>query len=284
MPSRNVKIQILLAFGLGTVLIVFLHGCYQSYSVRTEFSEVCKRQGYGLFQAHNNEIYTVNPAARSLKGVRQFLLNGNAPFGVLSSDGSAIAFAYYAEPGPPMIAVSRSDGTQFQQLPRYSNPLGICWSHDKSKLALTLDDRTEGNAPSLDILDLNSNSITEIAGLDNWTTSQCWSPDDAQLVYTENKPLGIQNVRIFDTRRGQAHTIAHGSEATWSPDGTWIAFSQQSYDAYDVIRPNGTGEKVLFRTTINYSALWWSPDSRFVAYISARSWSEGGWPESGRDR
>ena len=62
--------------------------------------------------------------------------------------------------------------------------------------------------------------------------------------------------------------------ATWSPDGKWISFfvGDGEYAAggtFYVVSPSGAGEKkALFHQKYAIGPLWWSPDSRFVAYVT----------------
>ncbi len=53
------------------------------------------------------------------------------------------------------------------------------------------------------------------------------------------------------------------THATWSPDGNRIAFLEA--DGYYAIRPSGSERKRLANKKDGLKALWWSPDSRFVA-------------------
>jgi len=143
-------------------------------------------------------------------------------------------------------------------------------------MALSVDNR-EGNPPANDalhVLDLRSGTLRRI-GHDEfaYVTSQCWSPDGKEIVYTLNKP-GVQTIRIYSMQQGTSRDIASGPSshnATWSPDGRWIAYSVYRPSAtedcaYFLIRPSGQEQRVLFRTDIIYRELVWSPDSRFVAY------------------
>lgn len=276
-----------IAFGLGicSLLLVLLVHAGQEKSVRAEIIGMSEQNGPRLWLVSNNGVYAVDFSKRSLSKVRQFISKGTANFGALSSDGTEIAFSYCSEPGfthptPNVtdcpaghlhLGIVRTDGSGFREYAGIVYPSGLCWSHDKSKLALTASDRreTDSREPKLGILNLGSGQIQNVAGMDNWTTSQCWAPDDKKMVYTENKVGGIQNVMLFDIEKGKSTLIVKGSKATWSPDGNWIAFLAND-NTYNLVRPNGSGNRMLFKTTVGDSELWWSPDSRFVAYVSAR--------------
>jgi hypothetical protein len=107
-------------------------------------------------------------------------------------------------------------------------------------------------------------------------TSQCWSLDDQTLVYETGA-----SVMVFDVKNNRSDALAKGAEPTWSPDGKWIAF--RDGDTYYAIRPDGSGRKKLFH---NYrgtavSGLYWSPDSRIVAYVRELGFLQGGALDAG---
>jgi hypothetical protein len=62
--------------------------------------------------------------------------------------------------------------------------------------------------------------------------------------------------------------------ATWSPDGKWISLFVGDGDyaaggTFYVVPATGAGEKkALFHQKYAVSPMWWSPDSRFVAYVA----------------
>src|SRR6202042_1753604 len=101
--------------------------------------------------------------------------------------------------------------------------------------------------------------------------SQCWSLDDKRLVYETDGAI-----RLYDVESDRADAIAKGTDPTWSPDGKWIAFRDR--DTYYAIYPDGNGRKKLFHNHWGnaVSALYWSPDSRIVAYIRELGFLQGG--------
>lgn len=148
-----------------------------------------------------------------------------------------------------------------------------CWSHDQRKLAaMSVDHSTLG--VTLGILDVNSkrvHTVTINGDQRRRVMSQCWSPDDQKLVYETDA-----DVMIFNVEDDRSETVAKGEDPTWSPDGEWIAFRDR--DTYYAIHPDGSGRKKLFH---NYwgdavSALYWSPDSRIVAYVRELGFLQGG--------
>jgi hypothetical protein len=122
--------------------------------------------------------------------------------------------------------------------------------------------------PSLQIVNVSSGETQEIDS-QGLITSQCWSPDGKHLVYEAG-----ENVRVYDVEDKRSRVLVPGKYPTWSPDGNWIAFLD--HGRYSTIRPSGTERHVLFKKWHSQSALWWSPDSRFVAYLSQAGMLEGG--------
>ena len=93
-------------------------------------------------------------------------------------------------------------------------------------------------------------------------TSQCWAPNGKELVFEANG-----SVQVYEIETNHSRILAAGTEATWSPDGTWIAYRDEQHSDYYVIHPSGDGRKKLFHKGRAVSALYWSPDGRFVAYV-----------------
>jgi hypothetical protein len=151
--------------------------------------------------------------------------------------------------------------------------IGMCWSHDQTRLAATIITRPTGRV-ILGILDLNSKQTRAVAiNVDQkmYVTSQCWSQDDKRLVYSIDGAIWL-----YDTMTDRADDIAKGTDPTWSPDGKWIGF--RDGDSYYAMHPDGDARKELFRNRWGkaVSGLYWSPDSRIVAYVRELGFLQGG--------
>lgn len=151
--------------------------------------------------------------------------------------------------------------------------IGMCWSHDQTKLATTMFNRSKGSV-IFGILDLNSKQTSAIvinADQKSYVTSQCWSIDDKKLIYEADGA-----VRLYDIENDRANAIAKGTNPSWSPDGKWIGF--RDGDTYYAMYPDGNDRKKLFRHRWGkvVSALYWSPDSRIVAYVRELGFLQGG--------
>jgi WD40 repeat protein len=233
-------------------------------------SELIRRQAEtGLTLASEQQgIYVVLFDKPSLiHGARLFSCLSS---GVVSRDGTEVAArCFLANRLTYMLGIVRSDGSSLREYPEVI-PRDICWSYDKSKLAMTVVRRGSPDA-KLVVMDLGTEVITEEIEPRAQLTSQCWSPDDKKIVYQAEG-----SVRIYELGKDKSSVLvlAKGEKPTWSPDGNWIAFLDP--DTYYAIRPDGHDRKKLFTHDHVHSGLWWTPDSRIVAYMTLAGLFEGG--------
>lgn len=182
-----------------------------------------------------------------------------SPRGTISRDGTEIAAAHFISGEGLLLELFPSDGSSLREYPDV-HPQDLCWSYVKAHLAVTVHKGSPDAA--LEIMDLGSNASEEIDPRAK-LTSQCWSPDDKKIVYVAD-----DTVRVYEigTEKSTIRVLVQGTDPTWSPDGNWIAF--RDHDTYYEIRPDGHERKKLFHHSDVYSPLWWSPDSRIVAYVT----------------
>lgn len=184
--------------------------------------------------------------------------------GTISRDGTQIALQLHYTAGQiSTLGIIQADGSklrEFRNVERLS-PRG--WSYDLSQLAMVVLSADQSSL-SLKVLDLGSESVTDIAVLTqpDAVTTQCWSPDGKEIVYATDGRVTIQ--RLGESK---AVTLGVGTDPTWSPDGNWIAYLDESEHSYYIIRPSGQGKKRLFHNRHLVAGLYWSPDSRIVAYV-----------------
>jgi WD40 repeat protein len=262
-------------------------------SVGSELSQFQQQHGYRLVSTRpfNDQVYTISFVDRTITPSKPFLNEGSFETGEVSPDGKRIAFSHCLAPGfthpTPnvqecpggfVLATVKIDGSDLRDFPGLVNQgAPVCWSHDMTKIVTNLQDRRQGGPMRFDdllvILDLRT-AQTEVIerGLpDSFVTPQCWSRDDKQIAYTVNKPIGIRTTRIYDLVSKISKDLADGGFPTWSPNGQWIAYKfcppSLRGCAYHLIRTSTGEDKVLFASDSG-SALSWSPDSRFVAYVS----------------
>jgi Tol biopolymer transport system component len=240
-------------------------------SVRAELIRLQNQSGLSLISfegaGRNGNLYAFAFASRSLSE-KHILKEENVGEGAISSDGTEIAFELRRKTGH--LGTIRQDGSDLREYPDLDGPFDLCWSLDGTALALSVKNLKQGKGAthSLQILNLGSGTTEEVDAKGS-VTSQCWSPDGKQIVYQADDTL-----RVCDMQEKKSRTLTNGQHATWSPDGSWIAFLEN--DGYYAIRPSGNERKRLKKKDA-LTALWWSPDFRFVAYVSRNRFFEGSW-------
>jgi hypothetical protein len=185
--------------------------------------------------------------------------------GTISRDGTQIALILHSTAGQvPILGVVQSDGSNLREFSSVERAGPRGWSNDMSRLAMVVLNADQSSL-SLKVLDLESSaSVMDIAVLTqpDALTTQCWSPDGREIVYATDGHVTIQKLG-----ESKAATVAVGTDPTWSPDGNWIAYLDENEHSYYVIHPTGEGKKKLFHNRHFVAGLYWSPDSRIVAYV-----------------
>ena len=121
-----------------------------------------------------------------------------------------------------------------------------------------------------------------------------YSPDQMRIAYTVSNNDGegrpYSQLWIMDVATGATTRVgdekSRGSQPTWSPDGTRIAFSGKLGDQSGLLVCNADGTVLQFLTATqgtNSSAITnagkeidWSPDGKYIAYVNATPGPEAG--------
>ena len=186
----------------------------------------------------NNQIYVMNADGSDLR-----LLTDGVPgvinrYPAFSPDGSRLAFIRY-EPKDRgfSLSVVGVDGGGLQVLLSSSGIMGEpAWSPDGSKIAF-------------------------IRGQDMTAEGAAYLAPCGSQIYV---------VDVF-TRKDTNLTLgAGGTDPSWSPDGTRIAFSSYRDGSYEIytMDPNGNDVQRLTYTAWAEAEPAWSPDGKKIAYAA----------------
>jgi Tol biopolymer transport system component len=153
--------------------------------------------------------------------------------------------------------------------------ISVSWSPDGRSLAITgCPCSSENNGSWILAVDGSGAREVQSPGKGN-AMSLAWSPDGTRLAigtgeWTEpfRGPEGASELWLLGVNEGSSERIATRVEllivTEWSPDGTWIAFSEPN--SLDVVRPDGSAEPL--RLGPGTDATQWSDDRRLF-YLAA---------------
>jgi Tol biopolymer transport system component len=221
-------------------------------------------------------LTTTGEAVPVLEGVRQSITNGYAQYG-FSATGSLV----YVPGGVQatqlrLVWVNRNGAEQPIAAPghAYRQPH---LSPDGRRVAVTIDE--QGNQVWL--LDLSRETLTRFTFEGNRNTDPAWTPDGKRIAFESNKE-GRDNLfwQLADGSGGLERLTPSDSAQyplSWSPHGQMLTFVDLNpatgRDIW-VLRVTDRKAQPFLRTPFNETAPQFSPDGRWLAYVS---------DESGRD-
>jgi hypothetical protein len=205
---------------------------------------------------------------------RRLTFDGRVVSPAGSPNGARIAFLKSDGSSPRDLYVMNADGTGGARLiathPETTNAggiRGIAWSPDSRRLAYFLTFAT----PAIRVVDAGDGAPLPLpqdrdprpfAALE-------WSPDGSELLYDDGGDIWIKPVDGGPARR-VVDMEGQDTRATWSPDGTqiaWIHSSSQAAGGVYVVRRDGTGLRHVVATgTAILGTVRWRPDGRTVVF------------------
>lgn len=190
-----------------------------------------------------------------------------------SPDGKRIAFVSYWRNNPDLYVL---DIASFR-VNTISAYKGInttpCFDHTGRKIACTLSKDGDPEIYLVDVASRNPLRLTSSWGID---TSPSFSPDGSRIVFCSSRG-GNPQIYLMDISSRKTDRVTfqgtYNSEPVFSPKGDFIAFIylSNSDGQYHIalIRPNGTGMKVLPGTGRGDESPTFSPDGRLIAFVSS---------------
>ena len=129
------------------------------------------------------------------------------------------------------------------------------------------------------IMDLSAKRPRQLTRGAYINTSPYFSPDGTKIAFVSDRSGAPQlYVMNKDGSDQQRITFGKGSYSTpiWSPRGDYIAFTKQSGGfSIGVIRPDGSGERILTQGYLVESPAW-SPNGRVIIYTRGERYPGGG--------
>lgn len=189
-----------------------------------------------------------------------------------SPDGTKIALVSYYRNNPDTYIFDRVS----YRLRLVSGSKGINTSPvfhpGGSSLALTLS--IDGN-PEIYLMNLDGTGKIRLTNSWATDTSPSFSPDGKQMVFCSSR-AGNPNIFIMKVSTGEVRRLSYegryNSEPVFSPRGDLVAFSHMLPDGkyrIALVRPDGSGFRVLKGTGRSDESPTFSPDGRLIAFASS---------------
>ena len=164
--------------------------------------------------------------------------------------------------------------TAFQSLPGMT--FSPRFSPDGKNMLLSITDKMNTDIFKISLRSGEKKRLTKDRAID---TAPSFSPDGKNIVF-ESDRSSSQQLYVMSSDGGKMKRITFGKgrygEPAWSPRGDLIAFTKllDGYFHIGVIKPDGTGEKILTRSSKDQAPTW-SPNGRVIMFYRETLGSRG---------
>jgi hypothetical protein len=221
----------------------------------------------------SGDLFTVRPDGTDR---RRLTSDGRSSSAVFSPNGERIAFLKSDGSSPRDLYVMNADGTGGARViashPEATNGggvRGITWSPDSARIAYFLTSKDP-----IRVIDARDGTPVLLPQSDDPRGPRPfgaleWSPDGSELLYDDGGDVWIQPLDGGPARR-LVGLEGQDTRATWSPDGTRVAFihaSTQAAGGVYVVRRDGTDLRHVAATgTALLGTVRWKPDATAVVF------------------
>jgi len=206
-------------------------------------------------------------------GILQFPSSGAAQYSV-SSTGTLVYVSGGAQSAQRTLVWVARDGTEKALAAPPHAYRGPRISPDGRRVAVSIEDQET----QIWLYDLARESLTRMTFDGNSNINAIWTPDGKKLTFASNKegPVNIFWERADGS--GGLERLTNGeylhSPMSWSSDGQLLAYSEinatTGYDIW-VMRASDHSSQLFLRTPFNEGAPRFSPDGKWLAYVSNES-------------
>jgi len=184
-----------------------------------------------------------------------------------SPDGSRIAFTSLRDGNSQLVTISLAD-LSITRLTEANSDIQSrqpAWSPDGTKIVFTVK---RVGVLQIWLMDASGSGATQLvrSGIELWDYLPAWSPDGVTVLFTQSRAqqtLGwLKSIRYAQRDTAIANYLANGQyamDATYSPDGMWLAFESSdslNYDIY-VMGVDGRGRvKLTADVALDFDPAW----------------------------
>ncbi|MBM3599105.1 MAG: Tol-Pal system protein TolB [Alphaproteobacteria bacterium] len=120
-------------------------------------------------------------------------------------------------------------------------------------------------------MDLRTRKVTRLTDHPSIDTSPCFAPDGKKIVFNSDRG-GTQQLYVMEADGSNVQRISFGdgryATPVWSPRGDLVAFTKFHQNRFfiGVMRPNGSGERLLTESYLD-EAPTWAPNGRVLMFF-----------------
>ena len=192
--------------------------------------------------------------------------------------GSLIAFSANNQ-----IYVMNADGSNLRLLtdgaPGVTNQYPA-FSPDGSRLAF-IRYETAGKGYSLSVIGVDGSGLQRVLISPGNLGEPTWSPDGSKIAFIRGQDMTVEGAAYLAACGSQIYVVdlftheetnltqgAGGTDPSWSPDGTRIAFSSYRDGNYEIYTMDVNGNDIQRLTYTDWAEAEpaWSPDGKQIAY------------------
>lgn len=235
---------------------------------------------YAAGSGRNAEIYVLEQGGAKRRLTRNRVHEG---FPTWSPDRTRVAFVRGEANAD--IYVMKADGTGVRRLTRAKgHDLYPAWSPDGKRIAFASN--RAGAEPEIYDMRADGKNVRRLTNTPIWAedTQPRFSPDGRYIVFTSNR-VAFANYEIFRMRAsdgrglrrltfwgtGDPHRPGDDLSASYSPDGTRIAFISERGGGYAVWSMNANGgdlRRIIRHRGLNHVFPRYSPDGTRLLYMT----------------
>ncbi len=152
------------------------------------------------------------------------------------------------------------------------------FSPDGQRVIMSLQQEGNANIYTMDLRSRTTTRLTSTAAID---TSPSYSPDGTQIAFESDRGGEAADLRDECRMVSNQHRVSFGdgsySTPVWSPRGDLIAFTKQAGQTFSigVMKPDGSGERLLTSGLRTMKARPWAPNGRVIMFFREPAGSSG---------